>query len=80
MILDELVAVLVDLGGRDQGVAALGAEVQVMAGQAAAALIGAGEVGMNPARWGPHVGGGAIGQPGRADPEERGEAVPGWAR
>src|SRR6266851_4610531 len=54
--LDEPVGFAVDLGGRCEDVAAVGAEVQVVAGQAAVVLVCAGEVGVHPAGRGPHVG------------------------
>ncbi len=48
-LLDEAVGLAADLGGRGYDVAPLGAEVQVVAGQAAVVLAGAGEVGVHPA-------------------------------
>ena len=78
-LLDEPVGLAVDLGGRGQDVAALGAEVQVVAGQAAVVLVCAGEVGVHPAGRGPHVGGGAVGQAGALEPGEGGVAVSGGA-
>ena len=47
--LDEPVGLSADLGRRGENVAALGAEVEVVAGQAAVALAGAGEAGVHPA-------------------------------
>ena len=64
--LDELVGLAVDLGGRGQDVAAAGAEVQVVGGQVAVALIGAAEVGVQPAAGGAHVRGRAVQQAGLA--------------
>ena len=57
---DELVRAAADLGGRGQDVAACGAEVQVVRGQVAVALVGAGEVGVQAAAGGAHVDGGAV--------------------
>ena len=48
-------------------------------GQVAAALGGAGEVGVQAAAGGAHVGGRAVEQPGPAEPAEGGVAVPGGA-
>ena len=62
-----------DVGGRGQDVAAGGAEVQVMAGQVAVALAGAGEVGVQAAAGGADVGAGAGQQPGAAEPGVGGE-------
>ena len=59
------VGMAADLGGRGQDVPAGRAEVQVVAGQVAAVLGGAGEVGVQAAAGGAHVGGGAVEQPGR---------------
>src|SRR6266704_5739034 len=61
---DELVGPAVDLGGRGQDVAACRAEVQVVSGQVAVALVRAGEVGVQAAAGGAHVGGRAVQQPG----------------
>ena len=61
---DELVGLAVDLGGRGQDVAACRAEVQVVGGQVAVALVGAGEVGVQAAAGGADVGGRAVQQPG----------------
>ena len=76
---DEVVGLAVHLGGRGHDVAACGAEVQVVAGQAAIVLVCAGEVGVHSAGRGPYVGGGAVGQSGAAEPGEGGEAVSGGA-
>ena len=78
-LLDELVGLAVDLGGRGEDVAALGAEVQVVAGQAAVVLAGAGEVGVHPAGRGPHVGCRAVDQAGALERGEGGVAVSGGA-
>ena len=53
---DELVGLAVDLGRRGQDVAAAGAEVQVVGGQVAVALVGAAEVGVQAAAGRAHVG------------------------
>ena len=71
-LLDEPVGVAVDLGGRGEDVAALGAEVQVVAGQAAVVLVRAGEVGVHPAGRGPHVGGAPSTRPARGAWRRRG--------
>src|SRR5690348_4850904 len=78
-VLEDLVGTAADLGGQGQDVAALRAEVQVMAGQAATALVRAGEVGVHSAGRGPYPGDGAVGQPGRAEPVECLVPVPGGA-
>jgi hypothetical protein len=57
----------------------VGAEVQVVAGQVAVVLVGAGEVGVHSAGWGPYVGGGAVYQSGLLELGERGVAVSGGA-
>ena len=46
---DQLVELAADVGGRGDDVAALGAEVEVMVGQAPVALLRSGEVGMQAA-------------------------------
>ncbi len=70
--LDELVGLSADLGRWSENVAALGAEVQMVAGQAAIALAGASEVGVYPAGWGPYVGRRAAGQARALEPGEGG--------
>src|ERR1700692_3741700 len=50
-----------------------------LGGEAGVVLVGAGEVGVHSAGWGPYVGGGAVGQSGAAELGEGGEAVPGGA-
>src|SRR6266700_540136 len=74
---DELVGLAVDAGGLGQDVAACRAEVQVVSGQVAVALVGAGEVGVQAAAGGAHVGGRAIEQPGVFEPAEGRVSVPG---
>jgi hypothetical protein len=74
--LDQLVGLTADLGGRGQDIPAAGAEVQVMSGQVAVALAGAGEVGVQPAAGGAHVGAGPGQQPGLAQLAEGGVPVP----
>ena len=76
---DQPVGLAADLGGRGQDVAAVGAEVEVVAGQAAIVLVRAGEVGVHPAGRGPYVGGGAVDQSGALEPGEGGVAVSGLA-
>src|SRR5208282_2814987 len=76
-LLDEPIRVAFYLGGRGQDVAALGAEVQVVAGQAAIVLVCAGEVGVHPASRGPHIGGRAVDQARALEPGEGGVAVSG---
>ena len=73
--LEELVGLAADLGGRGEDVAAGGAEVQVVRGQVAVALAGAGEVGVQPAAGRADVGGRAGQQPGASEPLEGGEPV-----
>ena len=75
----ELVGVAVHLGGRGQDVAACGAEVQVVAGEVAVALGGAGEVQVQAAAGGADVMAGALEQAGVAQAGEGGEAVAGGA-
>ena len=65
-LLDELVGLAVDLGGLGQDVAAVRAEVQVVGGQVAVALAGAGEVGVQAAAGGADLGGRAVPAPGGA--------------
>ena len=77
--LDELVARAFDLGGRGEDIPACGPEVQVVAGQAAVVLAGAGEVGVHSACRGLYVGGGADEQAGVAEPGEGGEPVADFA-
>ena len=77
--LDEVVGPAADAGGRGQDVAACGAEVEVVAGQAAVVLAGAGEVGVHPAGRGPYVGCRAGDQAGGLEAGEGGVAVPGRA-
>ena len=79
VVAEELVGLAADLGGRGQDVAAGRAEVQVVAGQVAVALGGAGEVGVQAAAGGADVGGGAVQQPGVAEPAEAPEPVAGRA-
>jgi len=71
--LEELVGVAADVGGRGQDVAAGGAEVQMVRGQVAVALAGAGEVGVQPAAGGADVGGRAGQQSGAAEAGVGGE-------
>ena len=66
LVADEPVGPAGDLGGRGEDVAALGAEVQVVAGQLAAVLAAAGEVGVQPAAGRGDDRAGALGQPGAA--------------
>jgi hypothetical protein len=73
------VAMAADLGGRRQDVPAGRAEVQVAVGQVAAALGGAGEVEVQAAAGGADPGGGAVQQPGVAEPCGVAEAVAGVA-
>ena len=78
-VADDLVGLAADLGGRGEDVAALGAEVQVVAGQLAAALVAAGEVGVQPAAGGGDDRARAVDQPGALELVEGGEPVPGRA-
>ena len=79
LVADDLVGPAADLGRRGEDVAAVGAEVQVVAGQLAAPLVAAGEVGVQPAAGGGDERGRAVDQPGALEPVERGEPVPGRA-
>ena len=76
---DDLVGPAADLGGWGDDVAALGAEVQVVAGQLAAVLVAAGEVGVQPAARGGDERGRAVDEPGALELVEGGEPVPGRA-
>ena len=76
---DEVVGLAVDPGGRGQDVAAAGAEVQVVGGQVAVALVRAAEVGVQPAAGCADVRGRAVEQAGLAELGERGVAVAGRA-
>jgi hypothetical protein len=68
-----------DTGRRGEHVSASGLEVQVVPGQSAGCLLGAGEVGVQPAAGGGDDRAGAIEQPGLAEPPPGGKAVPGRA-
>ena len=68
---DEPVGLAADLGGRGHDVTAGGAEVEVVAGQAAIVLVRASEVGVHSAGRGPYVGGGAVDQSGAAQAGRR---------
>jgi hypothetical protein len=65
-VADDLVGLAADLGGRGDDVAAAGTEVQVVAGQLAAALAAAGEVGVQPAARGGDDRAGAVDERRRA--------------
>ena len=67
---DHEVGLAADLGGRGHDVTAGGAEVEVVAGQAAIVLVRASEVGVHSAGRGPYVGGGAVDQSGAAQAGE----------
>ena len=69
------VGMAADLGRRGQDVPAAEPEVQVAAGQVAAVLGGAGEVGVQAAAGGSHVGCGAVEQPGLLELAEGGVAA-----
>jgi hypothetical protein len=73
------VGMAADRRRRGQDVPAGRPEVQVMSGQVAAALGGAGEVGVQAPAGGAHVGCGAVEQPGLLELAEGGVAVAGLA-
>jgi hypothetical protein len=77
-VLEQPVGPASDLGGQSEDVAAAGAEVQVMGGQPPVALLGSGEVGVQPAARGADIRAGAVQQALAAEPAECGETSAVW--